>query len=263
MRLEQLLNFDFGDANYATDVFQYDTIYVKLSQINGMVDLSQLAVTYNDALTKILASYRALDLSDKSVYSILCKYDDTNNKGNDSEDVSVIITYRGFVGNNLISGHDTLNWHPRRMDYSCDDPSIFGGGACIMQRWLEYPGEQLACPNGGRLYFTDEHYWVKDGYTTYNATQNLFEIFGVFTYRIDTVCISHDEMEYYYTNILNYYHQETANILPSSAIMDAYVDTGIIPYSQPNLNGYPGDCWYWHVWIKYGKPNCTGSDPIK
>lgn len=90
-----------------------------------------------------------------------------------------------------------------------------------------------------------------------------FDIFGVFTYRIDTVCISHDEMEYYYTNILNYYNQETSTILPTRAIMRTYVDTAVIPYSQPNLNGYPGDLWYWRIFIHYGKPNCTNSDPIK
>ena len=263
--LGNLLNFDFGDANYATDTFLIDTLHVKLTQAGGLVDLSQLAETYSDAFDQILASYRSLNLSDKSVYSILCKYNDASNKGNDPEDVSVVVTYRGFVGDNsfLLSGHDTLSWHPRRIDNSCDDPSIYGGGARIMQSWLLNSQEQLACLNGGRVYFTDETDWEKFGYTTYNPTNGSFDIFGVFTYRIDTVCISHDEMEYYYTNILNYYNQETSTILPTRAIMRTYVDTAVIPYSQPNLNGYPGDLWYWRIFIHYGKPNCTNSDPIK
>ena len=264
--LGNLLNFDFGDANYATDTLYFDTLHVKLTQSGGMVDLSQLGETYSDAFAQILASYRSLNLPDKSVYSIFCNYDDAwCNRDNESEDVSVVVTYRGFAGSNSypISGHDTLNWHPRRIDHSCDNPSIFGGGARIMQNWLLNSQEQLACPNGGRVYFTDEKDWEKFGYTTYNATTGSFQIFGVFTYRIDTVCISHDEMEYYYTNILNYYNQETSIILPTRAIMRTYVDTAVIPYSQPNLNGYPGDLWYWRIFIHYGKPNCTDSEPIK
>ena len=96
--LGNLLNFDFGDANYASDTFLLDTLHVKLQQVGGMVDLSVLAETYSDAFDQILTSYRSLDLPDKSVYSILCKYNNANNKNNDSEDVDVVVTYRGFGG---------------------------------------------------------------------------------------------------------------------------------------------------------------------
>lgn len=259
--LTNLLNFDFGDANYATDVFQYDTIYVKLSQINGMVDLSQLAVTYNDALTKILASYRALDLSDKSVYSIFCEYD-TNSKDENTEEMRIAVTYRGYNGNNtpfIMNGHDTLSWQPRRMDTSCDDPSMPYGGAVVMQHWLMNSQQQISCPNGGRLYFTNENDWFKNGYNTFDMATNRYKIFTVFTYRIDTVCISHEDMEYYYTNILDYYYQEVSS---PRAIEFVYIDTDQIPYGPQNINGYPGDCWSWRIWIKYGKANCTETDPL-
>lgn len=260
--LINLLNFDFGDANNPTDMFVCDTIDVKIPLTNRMVDLSQLATIYNATFDQILAAYRTLDLSEKSVYSIISEYPDPVNKDDNYEDLRIIVNYRGFSSFPL-SGHDTLSWHPRRIDYSCDDPSIFGGGAFIMQNWLMDSQEGLACSNGGRLYFTDEHDWNKNGYVTYDETEGRFKIFSVFTYRIDTVCISHEDMEYYYSNILNYYNQETSGVLSSRGIMSTYVDTGTIPYSQPNLNGYPGDLWYWRIFIHYGKPNCSGSSPMQ
>lgn len=259
--LSNLLNFDFGDANYATDTFLSDTFHVKLSLTDGMVDLSQLAETYSDAFDQILTSYRSLDLPDKSVYSIHCNYDNANNKDNDSEDIGVVVTYRGFAGNSFpMNGHDTLSWHPRRSDSSCDNPNIVAGGALIMQHWIMNSQQQIACLNGGRVYFTEQDDWFKNGNDTYDPITGRYKIFTVFTNRIDTVCISHEDMEYYYANILAYYHQET----PSSHSMEfAYVDCFCTPLPQPNPDHHPGDCWYWRIQIRHGKFNCTNSEPIK
>ena len=260
--LGNLLNFDFGDANYATDTLLFDTLHIKLLHSEGMVELSQLAETYYNAFNQILASYRALNLPEKSVYSILCKHDDAWNNKNANDDISIIVTYRGFTGNNSIpmSGHDTLSWHPRRIDYSCDDPSIFGGGALIMQNWLNNSQLPMACLNGGRIYYTEEGDWFKKGYDTYDPITEQYKVFTVFTNRIDTVCISHDDMEYYYHNILNYYYQEK----PAGHSMEfVHVDCFCIPISQPNPDYHPGDCWYWRIWIRHGKINCTNTEPIK
>jgi hypothetical protein len=256
-----LLNFDFGDANYATDVFQNDTIYVKLALSNGMVDLSQLAITYKKALEQIMTSYKAMNLPEKSVNVIFCEYDDRGDKDGNNEEMRIVINYRGFTGGQS-NMHDTLRWRPGRIDGCCSDPSIFHGGAITMQHWLRDAYPPFSCANGGRLYFTDEAYWYKSGYTTYDPTDDRFKIFAIFTYQLDTVCISHEDMEYYYTNILDYYHQETPNTGGPRAMNYWFVDCRNIPYSQPNVNGYPGDCWYWWIQIRYGKPNCTNSDPL-
>ena len=55
--LGNLLNFDFGDANYATDVYQFDTICLKLATANGEVELSQLAEIYNDVFEAIVTNF--------------------------------------------------------------------------------------------------------------------------------------------------------------------------------------------------------------
>ena len=259
--LGNLLNYDFGDANYATDVFVHDTLYVKLELLNGMVDLSKLALTYNDAFNQILTSYRALNLPEKSVYSIYCEPNDGVNRENNNEELMVVVNYRGLTENiSLPSLHDTLSWHPKRIGTSCDDPSINHGGAITMQQWLEQAQPELCCPDGGRVYFTNQVDWVKKGYETFDLTDGRYKIFTEFTYQIDTVCIPHEDMEYYFTNILDYMNQEK----PSNYVVEwIYVDIQRIPYSQPNINNYPGDCWYWRIVVRFAKMNCTGSGAVE
>ena len=78
--LGNLLNFDFGDANYATNVLHYDTVLSKLSLSNGQVDLSQLACTYQDLFNQVKDAYHQVNLPEKSVYSISCIFNSDNNK---------------------------------------------------------------------------------------------------------------------------------------------------------------------------------------
>ena len=250
-----LLNFDFGDANLPTSVFEYDTLYVKLALTDGMVDLSQLAITYNKAFDLILASYRGLDLPEKSVYFIFCDFDDDGNKDGNAEEMRIVVCYRGLT-RDLPSIHDTLSWQPGRMGTSCDDHSIPYGGAIVMQSWLGQARPGVSCEGGGRVYFTETQDWYKHGYDTFDETEGRYKVFTIFTYQIDTVCISHEDMEYYFTNILDYFHQETPI---SHVAIDEYVDDHRIPCPS---TFFPGDCYYWTIRIRHAKPNCTGSGAV-
>ena len=256
-----LLNFDFGDANNATNIFLFDTLYAQLPLTNGMVYLSDLATTYNNAFTQILNSYRALDLPDKSVYAISCNLDETGDNNN-TEKVCFIVKYRGFARNDIFgtfNGHDTLSWHPTYWGGSCDDPTIEYGGAADMEIWLNHSQPEFNCINGGRFYFTEYGCWGKKGYDTYDSVANRYKIFTEYTYQIDTVCISHEDMEYYYSNILDYFNQEK----PSGHIMDqAHVLCTVISIPPDNPDHHPGDCWFWWVSIYHGKGNCTDIEPI-
>lgn len=51
--LGNLLNFDFGDANYVSNVFQHDTLYLKLTTKNEMVDLAELSTVYKQAFASV------------------------------------------------------------------------------------------------------------------------------------------------------------------------------------------------------------------
>lgn len=256
--LGNLLNYDFGDANYATDMFQNDTLYVKLSCNNGFVDLSQLAVTYNEALSKIRASFQGIDLPDKSVYMISSEYDEAGSRDGNTEDMRIVVTYRG-LGNNTPNTHDTLDWKVLYHSGSCDGSVLDWCAGERMQKWLREAEAIPSCENG-RLYYTDQGNWSKNGYQTYDATADRYKIFTVFTYRIDTVCISHEDMEYYFDNTLDYWYVEK----PSNHIITgSTVSTNCIHYEQPNVNNYPGDCWYWVVVLYHAKPNCTSSDPLE
>ena len=253
--LSNLLNFDFGDANYATNVYQHDTLYVRVVSTDNMVDLSELSATYNDAFDQILDSYRILNLEDKSVYSIYCDFENANKNGG-NERMRIIVTFRGYIGMARSLTHDTLSWQPSRVGTSCDDPTMPYGGAVNMQHWImdSQPGHY--CEFGGRVYFTDEEDWFKKGIDTYDPIEGRYKIFTIFTNQIDTVCISHEDMEYYFTNILDYYYQDKPN---NRVTIETYIDCLCIPYSILFLG--QADCYYWRVRIRYGKGNCTNTNP--
>ena len=86
--LGNLLNFDFGDANYETNIYQIDTINVKLTLSEGQVDFSELALTYQNAVHSILDVYHKIDLPEKSISSISCQFYETENKDNPQDEIS-------------------------------------------------------------------------------------------------------------------------------------------------------------------------------
>ena len=84
--LGNLLNFDFGNANYPTNMHHLDTIHAKLTLTQGQVDLSQLAITYKEAFNSILETYHGIDMPEKSISSISCTFEKEAKDG-ETEDV--------------------------------------------------------------------------------------------------------------------------------------------------------------------------------
>ena len=105
--LGNLLNFDFGDANYATDVFKYDTLHLTINVSNGEVDLSQLAATYNEVFDDILNIYSSVNLPEKSVYAICCDFLETESKNGDEREAEIVVITRGNLSS-YIPVHDTF-----------------------------------------------------------------------------------------------------------------------------------------------------------
>jgi hypothetical protein len=259
--LGNLLNFDFGDANYETNIYQIDTINVKLTLSEGQVDFSELALTYQNAVHSILDVYHKIDLPEKSISSILCQFYETENKDNDTEDVEIIMATRGYSPTYLmLNDHDTLDWRPKNFAGSCDGQfvGLYGAPETIM-RWIYWSRPLASCANGGRMYLTDVDHWKTYGHHHYDSGTGLFKIYTSFIDDQNSVCIPHDEMEYYYSQILNLYYQQ-----PFS---NHYIDHVQISHLK-FLNGYiPGlneirTFYTWSVTIRHGKINCTGQSPL-
>ena len=252
--LGNLLNFDFGDANYATDEFRYDTINLKLNLSNGQVDLAQLAFTYNTAVSSILDIYQTIDLPEKSVYAISCSFNEAESKNSEVENVEIVLISRGYSGNMSVpyyQQHDTIDWRPKKRGGSCDGQIQFKGGPEIMSKWILESQEPMGCVNGGRLYYTDEGTWEVYGSQHYDSISGMYKIFTVYNQNIDSVCITHEEMEYYFANILGMWnYPEISHVI---------IKVKIEPVRYYFYDGY---LWTWRVRIDHGKPNCTDIDPL-
>ena len=252
--LGNLLNFDFGDANYATDVFLYDTLHAKLTLTDGQVDLSQLAVTYNTLLNEIIETYHQTDLPEKSVYAIQCQFNDTESKNDDIKDVEIVLSTRGYLGN--IFG-DTNDWRPNDRGGTCDGQYIGGYGAPeIIASWLNYGMiVHVGCENGGRLYYTDYGTSLRYGRDTYNSSTGGYDIYYSLAH-YSTVCLTHETMMDYCNNIWSYWINRNfdpvppANREPMSFEIHYGPAYAYSPYSM------------WTVTVQYAKPNCTGTEPV-
>ena len=261
--LANLLNFDFGDANYPSDQYLYDTIHAKLVLTNdGEVLLSQLAVTYNTLVEAVISSYRNITLPDKSILYISCHFNEAGSSDSESADLDVVVCYRGFVGTRT-GIHDTLDWRPGNRAGTCDGQYIGQyGGPEIQTQWIGQSFSPVECLNGGRLYFTEEMSYVKVGVDTYDNSNDKYKIYASYSNRQDTICISHEEMEYYFANILAYWGNET----PSNyTIMDVFKVRciQILPGTAYYLDHERYYGWYtWYVYLHLGKPNCTETDPL-
>ena len=256
--LGNLLNFDFGDANYPTDVYQYDTINLKLAISDDQVDLSQLANTYNEAVASILNIYQGIDLPEKSVYAISCQFLENEIRNDDTENVEIVLITRGL--NNTYMPHDTLDWRPKNRAGTCDGQFINQkGGPEVMASWLVNTYEPTECLNGGRLYYTDQGYWYTFGYQHYDTVNDCFMIYTSFDPNQNDCCISHEEMEYYYSNILYLFHQQVPINHRFTFISIKHVN--LINCYIPIYNEMR-ECFCWYVKIGHGKPNCTDTNPI-
>lgn len=257
--LGNLLNFDFGDANYATDVFQTDTMHANLTLTSdGQVDLSQLAVTYSTLLSEILDNYHNTILPEKSVYTILCNFHETESKDADTRDVEIIVNTRGYTGDRR---PDTDDWRPSNLGGMCDGQLIGGYGAPeIIEGWLDY--EKILpvdCINGGRLYYTDYGWSSRAGYpNTYNPSTGGYD-FYVSGWPPQYVCLTHDTMVYYCNKIWNYWNSRNFVPTPPSGRQPLHFQIHHVTTEHMQTHA---PLYMWDVWVQYAKPHCTGTGPI-
>jgi hypothetical protein len=152
--LSNLLNYDFGDANYISDVYCHDTIHVKLPLNHGLVDLSQLAIAYKDAVDQIIVVFNKTDLFEKSVYAISCSFKlDTKD---DVSDGTITITTRGLSSPqpSIKTGfNQTDNWHVGNGLGKCDGTCV--GDDHLTMLKLVYDNTKSALSCNGRVYFTN------------------------------------------------------------------------------------------------------------
>ena len=264
--LGNLLNFDFGDANYATDVFHYDTLYAKLVLTNGDVDLSQLAVTYSTLIGDILDIYHRNNLPEKSVYSISCNINKSESDG--LKDVEIVVITRGYMGSRY--GADTNDWRAGNRAGRCDGylEGIWGGPEQVSEMLnLHVVDEIPGCLYGGRLYFTDETNSWKDPY--YDADMvdpnspcgyRLFfasNLSGNSANILPNTCILHDGILYYKNQckyLFNSFKSTFHNPIPNNHVATQYH----INYMHSDAHHYA----WWRLIITHAKPNCTENSPI-
>lgn len=263
--LSNLLNFDFGDANYATNVFHHDTLYSKLTTTSGEVDLSQLATTYQTILDQVRNAYYQVNLPEKSIYSIFCTF------GESKEgliDVIVILTIRAFdestLGNTVSS---LVDWRAGNRAGTCDDQlvGIWGAPEEVLDMLHNSMG-QWGCANGGRVYFTEATYSI------ITSDLNLFPEMAdpnaprgsrlFFKYDllndIYNTCLPYSEIVYYYNQA-----RQLADSLGNSFVPAVPSDHVVTEYRYITyLQYYAGHVGYWKLDIEHAKLNCTGSQPI-
>lgn len=256
--LGNLLNFDFGDANYATDVFQHDTLHAKLTlTADGQVDLSQLAVTYGNVIDGIIETYHGVSLPEKSVYGITCRFNETESKEGELRDVEIVVITRGLTnGNNFF--YDPLDWKPQNEAGTCDGQHYGYGAPEIIERWIRDAQNHMECENGGRIYYTDCGNWNISGYQTYDSQNDCFKIYTDIDPNHNTNCVTHEEMVYYFNNILAYWNNAG---FPSHEIFFVRID--YVNVSHAYVNGQLMQFFHcWLVRIEHRKPNCSGTNPL-
>ena len=119
-------------------------------------------------------------------------------------------------------------------------------------------GNVQGTPKGSSIQATEVDTWITYGYRHYDPVTGQFLIYTSFETDQDSVCLSHDEMEYYYQNILDIYHQQPFG---NHYIIDLGIALKHLHGTIPALNQY---YWYycWRVRIEHGKPNCTEIPPV-
>lgn len=255
--LGNILNYDFGDANHATNLFRNDTINIPIELINGKVDLFQLAAVYKSAQKKVISVYNNIDFPEKSVLSILCRIIQ-NDRDENTGDVQIILTTRGLDPFTIIQvGIDsTDNWRVAFGDGKCDGSHIGEDHATRLEDLATYNHGSYACD--GRVYYTyvTENLFTSDEFPRTNPNEPYYnEGYRLWydTYGNQTAfhCVNYQELYYYYTNFMSIINNELS--LPEDyRVISFECEVGCyVSINHP----YMLFCFY-----KYGKPNCTLYD---
>lgn len=204
--LGNLLNFDFGDANYATDSWHYDTLYVPLEIFGDDVDLAQLSIAYTLARAKITDAFKEVLLPEKSVYSIDCSIQHTAK--NREYNVQLTLTTRGLANRAINTTIDTTdNWRVTDTMGKCDGTCVGDDHATRIEKIYKSNMISWNCANG-RVYFSNighsefnSEQYPEHGSTIYNEGYRLwFDLSGHETYNH---CVEYPEMQYYYNNFVS------------------------------------------------------------
>lgn len=255
--LGNLLNFDFGDANYATDEIQYDTVYVSLDISGEEVELCQLAETYNIAYSEILEAFEQVTLPNKSVQAISCSLIQ-DAKAAESAEVRLVLSTRGLnMPAPKTRFDETDNWRVWERLGKCDGTCV-GDDHCTMLKKVYNNNHNTDCAFG-RVYYTNinsvcihaEQYIESDYNIHYNHGYRLWVGYGN---EVLNNCIDYQEMQYYYENLCQILRDEVylTDDYKILSILDCFLDT---PLSVNPNREYFFACEY-----QYGKPNLTGYD---
>lgn len=266
--LSNLLNYDFGDVNYATNVFEDDTLYAKLEFHDGQIYLFELANTYNTAKELVWNAFKENNVPEKSIYSIVCNITEHNAKDAESENVEIIVTIRGYTGESMMP-NSSEGWRPSYRGGTCDGQLVGAwGGARIVETWLNNYVTLHFPSCVGRGYFTDISYSNKRGfdpemYIPYQ-NQNPYYNYRLYVTNLqnpDDDCLSVEDLQFYYNEALNLHNVPGINFNPpfpsDHTPMQYYLS--LIPYGY-GINNNPVTPWMWHLQIKHGKFNCS-EDP--
>lgn len=261
--LGNLLNYDFGDANYATNIFQNDTLKGKVKLTNGQVELAQLALTYLNMAQQVREKFHQVNLPNKSVYSITSSFD--NSDKNNDVDVTIVLTTRGYSETEI--ERSFTGWRSGNRKGTCEGllVGVRGAPEVVTDRLNDNMGE-ISCANGGRVYFTEQETSYKDSKDSDmldNNTDSGHKLyFGATYYQnldLSTICLSEAELNRYYnnaTNLINTHGNTFYPIIPSDHLALQYY----ISYME-DISGTGLKIAYWRIFIYHGKANCTDSQP--
>lgn len=258
--LGNLLNFDFGDANFVTDEIKYDTLYVPVMLEGSLIDMAQLANTYNTAFTSILETYNRVDFPEKSVLYITCSINqDTKN---DAADVRFVLATRGLTHYIPMAPifDETDNWRVWEKRGKCDGTCVGDDHTTILKKAYNRNRPLLACHNG-RLYYTDVDttgWFVSEQFPEtnpdihYNHGYRLW--IGVGS-QVNNYCIEYPEMRYYYNNLCQIMANEASR--PQGHVTIAIIECSLESYVSID----PDRLYTFFCRYETGKPNCTNTGP--
>lgn len=248
--LGNLLNFDFGDANYPTNVYHFDTLHANLTLSNGYVELSQLAETYNILIDQILNTFNNTDLPEKTVQLITCNFNESTSKNTDTEDVEIVLITRGYMGEDRATNSDY--WRPMNRGGTCDGYLVGHIGAPeVVVQALTNNTDIHVCLHGERVYYTDYASSTLNGENT--CVNGDYRIYYSTIPNQNTVCISDAVLNVYKNNILDYWRN--GGFSPDKPL-DHSLTGWYIQFVELI------DAYTWIVTAYHAKPNCTDIPPI-
>ena len=257
--LGNLLNFDFGDANYATNICHHDTLHTSVDVADGMVDLSELAVTYSEAKELITKAFEMADVPEKSVYTIACSVQDDGN-------VELILTTRGLdvseramQVNSLKTSFDTTDcWSVFFSRGRCDGTDMGYDHVQILQLVYHNNLPISGCENG-TVYYTDVTQgtikainYPETGTPVYNDGYRLWVgDYMDFHYGY----VEYAEMVYYYNNLCSILNAEISSLNDPDIRITSISCT--ILQDDEDLSRFTFICKY-----EYGTLHCSPGGPV-